>query len=264
MAACSQTQSAPTYTDFLVKYPEYYDAYKALVNHAQNCYDELCRLHLLDDVSTLLSIGAGEGDLEVQIAQQHGVAIGYIDPSHRSQQQFHAAMQQRDLQTRVREIFPGTFEDYQSPLRYDLVIAIHSWYSFGYNASIIQKALACRAAQGVLCIAVESRNSLGYDLACLSPMSGMDLHSEKLSAWATTRGYAHTHHVYRKSLPFSLFVRDGHVSEEGKHYAAFLATTPWNELSAATQKDILGLFDKHRHGDRIDLQCGCLLFNGRQ
>jgi hypothetical protein len=252
-----------SFQDFFGKCPLVFTKYYDIAEHPKNFYRQLDDLSLFSGVKSILSIGAGEGVLEVRAAVEHRTLLGYVDPSTPFYESFLQKVAAAGIEKQLVEAYNAQFQTCELKHTYDLVISSHSWYAFGLDRQMLEKALSAVAAGGHLFITILSDKSITYDLGVL--LRNFDeehLTAERLSQWALSEGFAHRYVMNEKRVPWSVFCTpDGELTQSGQDFSAFLMTTPWAEIPDKIRDAAVELFAKHRQGDDVILRCGCLVFD---
>lgn len=235
----------------------YHRMHRTFIHHAEDYYPLLQDQGLLDGISSLLSIGAGEGELEIKIAKEHGVFLGYVDPSDRRAKEFSLQAQEHGVESLTKETHVGTFQTFESHHQFDLVISVHSWYSIGFNRPILQKALDFLSPGGRLFITISSEEDVVK--GNLSKREPQEI-AENLSEWASSEGFKHDFFVHRVPLPVEDFFHDGCLSEEAKALIAFINRAKWDDLPNSLKDGARDLFLRHRPQGSVEKSQGCLVF----
>lgn len=251
-----------SFQDFFDKYPLVFKKYYEIAEHPKNFYQQLEALSLFSNLSSILSIGAGEGELEVRVAAMYKAKLGYIDPSRPYFEAFRQKVIRAGIQSQVIEEHNDLFQTYESKHKYDLVISSHSWYAFGLDRRMLDKALGGVVSGGHLFITLLSDKSITYDLGCLlRDFNEGHLTSERLSTWSAELGYDHRYVMNEKAVDWSIFFDGDRITQSAMDFISFLVTTPWDEIPEEIKEAAVRLFYKHRSGDAVILRSGCLLFN---
>lgn len=251
-----------TYQQFFKKFPEIYQGFCDVVEHAKNFEEELRRQSLVEGAQTLLSIGAGDGELELSLAKSEKIKLSYIDPSPSASEKYQKKAQELGVKEYCTNTFIGGFEDYADEVKHDLVLSIHSWYAFGKNEALLRKALQLVRPSGHFFLTLISRESLVWKLADLfQNKEGSDnLCSEDISEFAHTLGLQHQYIQNSRSFPLEYFVADGKLTKAACDVASFLNFSSWEEISPDLKDETLQYFLREQQHGRIEFYCGCLIF----
>lgn len=233
----------------------YKSIYSKFIRHDVTYRKVLNDRHLLQGVRSVLSIGAGEGQLEAQLARDSGVHLGYIDRAESVLQAFNRLAQESRIEHLIIERHLGSFESYRAEREYDLVIAIHSWYSIWDNQQMLQKALDLVSAGGRLLISLTSQEDHFKQQVWQDP-----LWAEALSAWAQSEGLAHEFFTHTISLPLDGFFCNGELTEEVRTYVGFLNRVEWGDLPRSTRYRARDFLIDRQSGGTIEKVDGCLIF----
>lgn len=253
----------PYADDFYARHPGVFLRFRDLVDRVPAMLAYLTGGDLLRGVASVLSIGAGDGELELQLAAQRGVSIGVVEPSAPYLETFRARARERGLGHRLGVCVGARFEavtDEALRDRFDLVLAIHSWYAFGLDEAPLRRALALRAPGGRLLIVLGSGRGPTPALKALGERAAHDVTAEQLSAWARERGHEHALDEVPNAIPAASLLSGDVLTDDGRVFVSFLAQCPFAELAPAAQDDARRVLLAHRHGDVIDLGMSCLRF----
>lgn len=248
------------YLNYLIKNPEVYQNFSTLLERTANLYRYLQERKLLNMGDNFFSIGAGEGELEIVLANHYQSAFEILDPVPLFIDNFKQSLMQAGPSLQLRAAHHNMpFEDYAVARAFDWVLSIHSWYGFGYDRMLLDKALSMVKPGGGLFITLMSQKSPVYGLSNMSYSSGIDLCAEKLSEWVNKEGVKHHFDWEVAERPASLFLNEyDDVTSQARDFASFLVAKPWGELSRSEQNKIRNIFLEHRRGDTVNIVSGCL------
>lgn len=250
-----------TYSDFFTQFPEVYQRFHSIVDHSSNYLQDLSERGLLNGVRSVLSIGAGQGALELYLASQYGVKLGYIDPTPQFAKIYQEKLDEQKLRSYACETVVGSFEEYTSDMLYDLVISIHSWYAFGRDRALLEKALSSLKPGGQCFITIVSHDSVAWKLAQLGSSADNTADAaEGLSKWAQDIGCWHDYYINHRYIAYERLVQDGQLTEDGKSLS-LLHLKSWEELSQEIQAGFVEVLSDSAHDGLVDFQCGCLVFS---
>jgi SAM-dependent methyltransferase len=186
----------------------------------------LARLEPLHGVGSILSIGPGRGLLELALVSQYGLDLGYVEPHRESGADLERSFAAAGLADRIVERHRRKLESARLRLRYDLVLAVSSWYAFGQSRVLLRKALGARRPGGRLVISLASERDL-----LRSRLQGRPrITAESLSHWAARQGFAHRLERFQVPVPTRALVENGELSASGRAWLAFVAQRPWSEI----------------------------------
>ncbi len=251
------------YLEYFKKFPHAYTKVVASFDRTRTLYAYLVDSGVVDDVSTILSIGSGDGEVEIRLAKETERRIGIIEPSPMFFDRFVVNARDAGIWDLMLEARRQSFQEFQPVRAYDLVLSLFSWFAFEFDRQLLAKALSCRTATGKLLICLQAEACPSARISAVSRSSGINLTSEALSAWATSAGFEHEYDVYHGIVPAERFVMHGELTQTGKDFVAFVAATPWNELPGEVQSAGLDSLLQAQHGDLIDFAGGCLLFDAK-
>ena len=138
------------------------------------------------------------------------------------------------LGERILERHRGPYQDFIPRHRYALILAIHSWYSFGYNAELLRRTMDALAPGGTFILTV----TCAEDFFFRNAVKQQTFSAEELSQWAIEQGYENELHRLRMPVPASALVTDGALTEDAKGTIAFLMGRLWHKIPAAERQDI--------------------------
>ena len=179
------------YLEYFEKFSDAYAKVVASFDRSRTLSAYLVDNGLLENVSSILSIGPGEGEVEVRLAKEADREIGIVEPSKMLFDQLMKNARDADIQTKLLEAHQQSFEEFQPARKYDLVLSLFSWFAFGLNRQLLAKALSCRTPTGKLLICLQSESCPSTRISAISLSSGINLTSEALSTWATREGFPH-------------------------------------------------------------------------
>jgi hypothetical protein len=248
--------------EYFKKFPDAYTKVVASFDRTQTLYAYLVESGVLNNVSTILSIGSGDGEVELKLAKERKQQIGIVEPSSMFFDKFESNVRKAQVSESVLEAHCQSFQDYQPAKNYDLVLSLFSWFAFGFDRGLLTKALSCRTANGKLLICIQAEASPSTRISAMSRSSGINLTSEALSDWGTREGFKHTYDIYHGIVPAERYIAHGKLTQTGKDLVSFLAATPWDELPENIKSTGLESLLQNQDGNLIDFPCGCLIFGG--
>jgi hypothetical protein len=220
----------------------------------------LAKLELLQGVESIFSIGPGIGLLERDLVARHGVRLGYVEPHRGSIESLDEALAASANAHLVVERYPRTFQTARIRNRYDLVLAINSWYPFGCSRALLGKALALRNPGAHLAISLASdRDDLRRLLQGTTRIT-----AESLSTWARSIGRAHRFERYAVSQPTRALVQDGRITTSGLAWLAFVAQRPWAELPLGRREEAIRMVLARVARGSLERPRGLLVFGPRE
>ena len=253
--------SSYSYIDFFQQFPSAYRNFETIVDHSDNFYQELHRSGILRGVSSVLSIGAGEGELELRLAKEDKIKLAYVEPATQFVKRYKSRRAEIGVEEFCYEIWDGPFQNYSTESKFDLVILIHSWYAFGFDRKIFEKCSALLKPSGRIFITIISENSLTWKIGNLANnQSGQNLSAEKLSDWFKSESLDHDYRVNIRKVPAKKMLCGEELTPIGKNFVSFISFCPWNQMDVNLQDRIKRLFIEETKGENINLRCGCLIF----
>ncbi len=249
-----------SYSDFFQTFPEIYRNFSQVVDHATNFRAEVEDKRILHGAKSVLSIGAGEAQLELGLCRDLGASMTIVEPEATYVQKIRSEAKLLKTPDLITEIFEGTFQNYAPSRLFDRIFAIHSWYAIGKDKMQLQRALDFLELNGQLFITLVSADNPIQKIAKFtSNESGAGLTAEELSDWAKSCGFQHKYWDNKRSIKCSLLQNDEGLTSAGKALVSFPAFTPWHEMTQAEQIRVQEILSSARNGDSIILKNGCLL-----
>ncbi len=250
------------YLSYLTQYPDRYQSFSALTERTPNLCRYVREQGLFDQRNSFFSIGSGEGTLEVALAEEYRSPFEVLEPVPLFVDNFTQLAKEKGVDKQLSEVHPIPFEELSSQKQFDRVLSIHSWYGFGFNKGLLQKALSMVKPGGKLFINIMSEKSPVYGLSNMSYSEGIDLCAESLSTWAESEGFSHTFDREAAIRPANLFFcDDGSITLHAKNFASFLMACAWDDMTVSEQKEVEGIFRRHCKDDTVSIVSGCLIFD---
>ncbi|UUO07060.1 class I SAM-dependent methyltransferase [Blastopirellula sp. J2-11] len=250
------------YSEYFQRFPDAYAKIIAGLDRVNTLYAYLIDSGILEDATTLLSLGSGTGEVEVRIARQTRRRIGVVEPSKIYFDTFLQNAAAAGVEDLLLETHQQSFEAFQPQQPYDVVLSLFSWFAFEFDRAALLKALACRKPAGKLLICLPTADCPASRISAFSRSAGINLTSDLLSAWARDEGFEHDYDIYHGVVPAELYVQQGELTQQGEDLAAFLAATPWEEMPEEMRHASLAAIQSGQCGDQIDHASGCLIFDG--
>jgi hypothetical protein len=249
------------YLEYFRKFPDMYAKVVSKFDREHSLYDFIVDSGIVDNVETLLSIGPGDGLVEVRLARERGVKLGLIEPSTSLFDQMMRNSTEAGVDAQIVEARKDSFEHYTVSQPYDLVLSLFSWFAFEFDRSVLEKALHCTKRGGKLLICIQDAASPSTRISALSRSGGINLTSENLSEWARNEGFDHQMETYHGKVPAEVYLDGQQLAEGGCDLTSFLLATPWDEISDEHRSLAWESFEAARRGDAIDFSAGCLIFS---
>jgi SAM-dependent methyltransferase len=224
-------------------------------------YRQLGALGLLRSGMSLLSIGAGRGHLEIDVARQHDATISYLDPSPNLLQAFEEESARKGITKQIDEKFLGTFQAFETQRAYDLILSVHSWSYIGRDRQGLEKALALLAPGGHLCIALGSeRGDLEQLRDIVRPEDEEAVRVEDMSKWAADIGHSNRIEILESPMAATRFVDSRGFTDYGKAWIAYMARCNWQDLPADLIQRARDLIEAKQSDGGLSYAWGTLLF----
>lgn len=217
---------------------------------------------LSKDSTSLLSVGCGAGDLDVNIlaaGKAHTSTISYVglEPDPHQCERFVARMAfGNDNSIRI-EGHNTRFEDYSADRRFDLVIMVHSLYYMDNPEQAIEEALNLVSERGRLVILIACNDTLNELSSSFWAMenAGSTWFSEDLSKHLHGHAIAFDRNQIEATLDItSCCEPDSQPDvEKGNRIADFLAQVPTAELPRRLRQMIFSYLEatSQRDGDML-------------
>ncbi len=252
-----------SYVELFNRSPETFLRFGALVNNPGAFYAFLQEHKLLSNVRTVLSIGAGEGDLEIRLMKDLGIDVEHLDPTPAYCETYRRKLIDNKLEDHSLGIHCVRFEEYAADRKFDFVFALHCWYAIGFNESAIQKAMDCRGAKGITVICLASEVSFDVLLGDVVHEPGEKYFTaEGLSRWLIEKGYQHQFLMSHHPISFNRLVLNGDFTADGRAMFEFLSRTPFDEITDIQKENGLTLLQNFSRDGVLNKQAGCLIFQG--
>lgn len=248
------------YLEYFNKHPEAYEKIVASFNRVNTLYDFLVQKKLLTDIQNVFSIGSGDGALELRLADELGLAIGIVEPSPLLYQRFTESIASRGLEQKIIEAANTSFENYTPGKEYDCILSLYSWFAFGSDTTVLEKALECLKPGGKLVICIQAKESPSTIISAASQSDGIQLTSDELSAQFTKSGFTHDYLIFDGPIPRQIYFKDDELNEMGEALVSFLLATDWEaiepDLRETAQSALLGSIANNN----VRFTSGCLVF----
>jgi SAM-dependent methyltransferase len=209
---------------------------------------------LSTDSASVLSIGCGAGELDVEIlaaGEDHASNISYagLEPDSQQCKKFISRMElesDRDTQITVHNT---RFEQFTEQRRFDLVLMVHSLYYMNDPQRVIKDALDLVSESGRLVILIASNDTLNELFSSFWKIEkgGSTWFSEDLSRHLEDRGIAFERKRIEATLDITSCCEPD--SEQGIRIADFIAQVSTGELPQRLQQMIFSYLDATSHHD---------------
>ncbi len=246
------------YLEYFKRFPDAYARIVKSLNRIETLSRYLRASGFLDEAASVLSIGCGDGAVEIRLAGEMGFSLGVVEPAAAYMESCRRGAERAGIE--LREAHQETLQDYHSPFRYDVVLSLYSWFAFEFDREILKKAMGCRTSRGTLLIILQGEASPSTEISALSKASGINLTSERLSNWARKEGFKHQMDVYHGEVSASTYLEMGEFTQAGRDLVSFLLATPWEEISQRLRDKTLAILKQSVEKDKIDFISPCLVF----
>jgi SAM-dependent methyltransferase len=234
-------------------YDEYYEV---LLRHAPLHLDWLKQANLPHPQSSIFSIGPGRGELELTLCQNFDCVLGYAETYPRYYQEVEQGFATAGLSDRIVERHQDLYQTFVPTRSYDLILSVHSWYSFGYDAKLLRQTLEMLSSNGVMLLTVTSKE----DFFFRHTLVRQNFSAEELSQWATEQGFPHQLHLLRTSISADKLRVNGSLTKEAKGVIGFLKGKLWWQIPRQERCRISKPFRELGANDYIERVYGLLYF----
>jgi cyclopropane fatty-acyl-phospholipid synthase-like methyltransferase len=249
-----------TYSEFFELFPKLYSGFEEAVNHAGNFRRELDSKKILTGVNSLLSIGPGNGQLELALCRDYGIAVGLVEPEKTYLANIERRAREMQVESQILETSNKPFQSFSSEKKYDSIISIHSWYALGMNLETLKHVLEFLEPGGKLFIALVAPESPLQKIAIATGNdSGQLLDSKILSNWLTRQHIKHEYWVNTNELGTREIEVDGEFTKKGQALVSFPAFTPWKEMDKTTKTEVREILHESKKEGYFQLKNGCIL-----
>lgn len=254
-----------SFDDLYNKEPRIYETFHNIVRHADNYFHLLNNRKLFSGVKTALNIGAGFGELEAKLLKKHPeLRFGCNEMSSAYVKAYRDRLESEQLSSRILEIQQCPFQEYRVGLKYDLTVSVHSWYAFGCNIEMLEKALATLNSDGRLFVSVVGANNFTIKLVSVVGAPHVPFHSQHLHNWLENLKVQHEYHEWNHEIAFDSILKNGEFTPQGKGFLAFHSRTPWAEIPARNVEDAKTFLLSVEKEGRLRLENGYVLINSSE
>jgi SAM-dependent methyltransferase len=231
-----------------------------ILNHADRLGPILRDLCSIKNPSTVLSIGIGAGFTECMLARDNDWLMSYVEPSALMRDAVRRTIDRFNIRSHIADEFPCTFEEMHTVKRYDLIIALDSWYRIGCRQTALQKALDLRSAGGTLIIQLLTRR---HQLYWMLDQANDLIAAEELSRWATEQGFTHScRESIHKVAVTDLIVRDT-ATHAYQHFVSFAKRRNWDDIGDDEKAQAIAAVRSLEHDGFISTNYGYLIFDAK-
>jgi methyltransferase family protein len=246
------------YLEYFERFPNAYAKIVESLNRVETLCAYLEESGLLESANSVLTIGCGDGAVEVALAKKYGFSLGLVEPAETYMKSCLSAAEAAGVN--VLEYHTGSFECYNSDQRYDLVLSLYSWFAFEFDRAILEKALAYRKKTGKLLICLQGEASPSTQISALSRASGINLTSEKISTWAREEGFSHQSDTYHGVVASLRYLEGDGLSATGRDLVSFLLATPWEDISPELKSTAVEILQSSVKDGWVNFESPCLIF----
>jgi len=234
----------------------YRRVFAGALEHHQMYFNALESHGIFQGVSSLFSIGPGDGVFESAWLSHGGQQLGYVETFKPHVKNLERRIMAQGMSDRIHERHLGGFQNVKVQFHYDLVVSIHSWFDFGTNEALLHKALSTCRPGGHLVIAVSNRD----DGLTGQLLQKKGISTEALSKWANEIGFEHKLISINRELPIELFVQNKRITPLARDAISFFIGRPWFRIPLERRKEVSEkLIDLAGSGPLVR-RYGCLVF----
>jgi SAM-dependent methyltransferase len=225
-------------------------------------YEWLLESGMLDSAESLFSIGPGDGRLELRLAKNFGLTVGYAEPTVAFRDSLEASADAAGLTNRIVERQEGPYKPRRLTRRYDLILSSGSWYAAGYDRSTLDQTLSALTPNGVLIIALSSCDDFFMTERITRPTV---MTAEDLAHWLGNQGVEHELHRVERRVSNDLLLESGQLTELARDVLSFYTLRHWYKVPSR-DKDRLkaSLFRNKERGFFTRVQGLVVLYKSRQ
>lgn len=218
-----------------------FEVFLGLVDDSEAQTGALLELISWENAESLLSVGGGEGKVEVALLRHMPRAkIWYFDPSPEQCKAFRQNMSNETLLDRVSDIAETTFQEYSAVRRFDRIISMFSWFYIGTEDRWLDKLRGLLNTTGIAAIILPNSTSIEADFnQSLSPDKRTTLVSEDLVSALQGHDCRVSTHSFTKWLSTDELIQDGQITDTALAFAAFVALRPIKTFTT-TDKQLIG------------------------
>ncbi|MCB0357560.1 MAG: class I SAM-dependent methyltransferase, partial [Bdellovibrionales bacterium] len=222
-------------------------------------FNLLDKFKLLNNTSSVLSIGAGSGEVELELLKQFDLKLGYIDPSESLAEKFQADMRSTAKTELMQDFHVGTFETFETKNKYDLIMAIHSWYYISTDIKTFKKLFNALSTRGKAFILLTTKADFTKELISEFCPERKNFTSEDFDVALESLGIVHK--VYKFQVPVnykSCFARGG-FSVFGQNWISYFLRRDYESLTQNMKNELLEFFNHHKTNNTPFSYCAFLL-----
>jgi SAM-dependent methyltransferase len=207
------------------------------------------------DVTSILSIGGGEGNVEATLLRNSPLSkLWYLDPSSEQCDAFRQHMTKTNLIERVVDIAEATFQDYAVKQKFDRIISMFSWFYIGSDPRWLNKLLDSLSPSGIACIVMPNSESIEADFnQRFSPDKRTTLVSEEIVSALQALDCRVEKHSFTKWLAVEELFVEEQLSEASLAFAAFVALRAIDSFTTEDKRLISELINAKRSENGIPL-----------
>ena len=234
----------------------YDQAYDPLLGHAPLHRRWLEEMLLSSPPDSLFSIGPGQGELELALCRDYGCDFGYVEVHPRYCRAVERRFKEAGLGQRIVERLQGPYQNLAPQRNYGLILSIHSWYSFGYDARLLRRTLDALSPGGSFILTITAED----DFFFCNALKRQIFSAEDLSHWAMEQGFVHDLHQLRMPIPATALVVDGALTDDAKGIISFLKGRLWRKIPHPERQRIEQRFVQAAQHGKVERVYGLMHF----
>ena len=190
-------------------------------------YEWLVESGFLERAESLFSIGPGSGALELRLAKEFHLTVGYAEYTAAFRESLEASAEAAGLTNRIVERQEGPYRADRLTRRYDLIISSGSWYEAGYDRSILDQTLSALSPNGVLIISLSSRDDF-FVAERIRRRTAMT--AEDFADWLGSEGVEYELYRVEQRLPTDLLLESGQLTNLAQDVLSFFTHRHWDTV----------------------------------
>jgi SAM-dependent methyltransferase len=234
----------------------YDQSYDVLLSHAPMHRRWVAENLASPPPASLFSIGPGRGELELALCKDFGCRVGYVETYPPYFKAVTDQFRHAKLDEHIIEKHQGAYQTFVPQQHYDLILSVHSWYSFGYDQDLIQRTLNALSPEGSFILTITSAE----DFFFTNTLKKQEFSAEDLSRWATEQGFSHDLNLLRQSVPATTLVTNGALTKDAKNIISFLKGKLWRKIPQADRQQIEQRLLQAAQEDNVERVYGLLHF----
>ena len=234
----------------------YDQSYDVLLSHTAIHRSWITEKWTSSSIDSLFSIGPGRGELELALCQHYGCRFGYVETYPPYFKAVAERFKRANLDKRIVEKHHGAYQNFVPQQHYDLILSVHSWYSFGYDLEMMHRTVDALSPGGSFILTITSAD----DFFFANTLKKQKFSAEDLSRWAIEQGFPHDLILLRQSVPATALVANGALTKDAKNIISFLKGKLWHKISPEDRQQIEQRLLQATQQDNVERVYGLLHF----